>query len=252
MSTIAIKHAVRDVLASELDPFPGPLSTLTTPVTIGDTSLEIEPCLDALNRSRIVEGSRLRFLDGQAEMTVTVASVSDGGAHVELETSLQAGGFTGFASEHVAGTTVYSNLLAYGPYDASAMLKLGDPVIFVTTLRKHGAQQETLAGFPVYSVRIQSNRRLTRPDKTIDQESWAEHCENATAADLDAIATVLEQNQQLITDWAPGVAVKLGQYAGSESLFDLQLGPVEVEKGATWHYVGTLDLLVLGHAERMG
>jgi hypothetical protein len=251
MSAIVIKRAVRDVLASELDPLPVPQTSLTEDAVIGATTLTIEPCLDVQSRSRIVEGSRLTFHDGLGEMTVTVASITPDGATVQLETSTAPGGFPGFTVLHTAGTMIYANLVAYGPFDASKALALGDPVIFVTTLKRRRGQQATQAGFPLYFVRIQSNRRLSRPDKTIDQESWAQYCEDATAADLDAIDDVLFGNQELITDWNTGVAVKGGQYASSDDQSDITLGPQRVDNGGTWHYVGTLDLLVTGNGQSL-
>lgn len=238
-----VKRNIVELLAG-MTPALIPISTLRVATAVGDSTVTITPTLTTDGRSRFVRGGRVSFHDATGESIWTIREVSADGGTLTLRTFPNVG-LTGLVAPHPVGTPIYTNLLPYGPWDASGALSLGDPLLSVTVKRKQLVRHKDGRHiFPLYTVWIQSNRQLNWEDDSLDNESWAKQQEERTLSDLEAIEALLLSNTTLSSDLSDPVAEKLGGLS-AEPATELIFGPNEIAVGETWHYVGICQVLVL-------
>lgn len=226
----------------------GPRTTLAAPSLIGDDHITITALLAPDGRSRICEGGVLSFRDNTGEEELPIASVT--GTTVKFD--FAGLGYTGLQHAHAGGSIVSSNVYGWIPWDIAAMLNTGDPVVFITPLKKGSPVSMMQGGLPTYTMRIQYHRQLFRQGQSrMNEDAWSRRMLQGTWTDLDAIEAALLQNNKLNTDVAGPFATKLGAIGSSADLLTWFLDKTEVEKD-TWQYVAAADLIVTGTREPIG
>lgn len=249
---LAIKSAIAQLIA-DMNPAVVPTTTLAAAANPGDRSIQINPLLDSSGRSRILEGARLYFNDGLGEQTLPVSNVTPDGRTVTFDFAGRSP--KGLQLTHANGTAVYTNLMPFVPNGAGKMLLLGDPVIGIT-VRRYRARRDGLGyGWPTYGVRLAYLRQYTRPEadstgERIDEDVWAEEQENAAMADLEGIAAMLLQHQDLSTRFSGAAAEQFAALNSNQDLITIDYD-WRPRQGDIWDYVALMDCLITGPVQTL-
>jgi hypothetical protein len=243
MSDLSVSTAVRDILLPITRPDG---SNLIRQTTLAAATVAGSGTISLTNAAGFAQEGIVFFADTLGEEPLVPSSIAANTITVDSADL----GYTAPRFVHASGTSVYTNLFAYVPWDIAPLLDAGDPAIFVTVLREHTSRFAMQATQGVYMLHLQYHRLLMRPGgPTLPTNVWAYRQETTARADLSLIRETLLGNQELITANAPAQAVQFASPGSTTDLMQTDWGKTQVDED-TWHFVATLDITITGVGEQ--